>query len=164
MPGPDDSPGTAHGHVVADPGHEHAPAGSEPAPVAAGRSIAPGKPGRPAKTGKPGAEPIVPSPHRRAPARFSWLGIALLGGAVVVALVVTVGIFLPALGALGEAGARNPANLPVRITVCGRDWTKDAVERTLGRSGATQDVASSSRREHCYHVRLSRGPSAPRAA
>jgi hypothetical protein len=94
------------------------------------KAVRAGQRGRP---GAPGAEPIVPSPQRRAPARFSWLGIALLCGAVVVALVVTVGIFLPALGALGEAGARDPANLPARISTCGRDWTKDALNRTFTR-------------------------------
>jgi hypothetical protein len=75
----------------------------------------------------------MPSPHRRAPTRFSWPGIALLGAAGVVAATVTFGVFLPAIGALGEAAARDPANLPARITVCGRDWNKDALDRTFTR-------------------------------
>ena len=138
MPGQGGPLETDHGHAAATPGRAPArqgqpPAGQVRAPVAAGRRLAPGKPGKPGTPGKTGAAPIVPSPHRRAPARFSWLGIALLGGAVVVALVVTVGIFLPALGALGEAAGRDPANLPARISVCGRDWTKDALDRTLTR-------------------------------
>lgn len=122
---PQDQPAPpAPGSALARPSARSGAQGVQDKPVRAGQH------GRP---GKPGAEPIVPSPHRRAPARFSWLGIALLGGAVVVALVVTVGIFLPALGALGQAGARDPANLPARISTCGREWTKDALNRTFTR-------------------------------
>ncbi|HYO44260.1 MAG TPA: hypothetical protein VES19_13775 [Candidatus Limnocylindrales bacterium] len=83
--------------------------------------------------GRPSAEPVVPSPHRRAPARFSWVGIALLGGAAVIAFTLTLGVFLPALAALGETAARNPANLPDRISICARDWTKDSLSRTFTR-------------------------------
>ncbi len=75
----------------------------------------------------------MPSPHRRTPARFSWLGVALLGGAAVIAFTLTLGVFLPTIAALGETAARDPANLPDRITVCGRDWTKDSLSRTFTR-------------------------------
>lgn len=79
------------------------------------------------------AGPVVPSPHRRAPARFSWVGVALLGAAAVVAFTLTLGVFLPAIGALGDAARRDPANLPDRITVCEREWTRDTVDRTFTR-------------------------------
>ena len=61
--------------------------------------------------GGSGSQTPAPVPPLRAPTRFSWLGIALLGGAAVIAFVVTVGIFLPALGELGghRAGPGEPA-------------------------------------------------------
>jgi len=83
---------------------------------------------------KAGVEPVAPSPHRRAPTRFSLAGVALLGAAAVIALIVTVGIFLPAIGAIGAAAGRDPAGLPARITVCGRTWTKDSLSRTFTRN------------------------------
>ena len=66
---------------------------------------------------------LAPVPPLRAPTRFSWLGIALLGGAAVIAFVVTVGIFLPALGELGRMG-QDPASLPRQLTVCDRTWDR----------------------------------------
>jgi hypothetical protein len=87
--------------------------------------------GRAVPAGRTAREPVVASPHRRAPARFSLPGVALLGGAAVIAFTLTLGVFLPAIGALGEAAARDPANLPDRIAVCGRDWEKDALSRTF---------------------------------
>jgi hypothetical protein len=62
-------------------------------------------------------------PPLRAPTRFSWLGIALLGGAAVIAFVVTAGVFLPALGELGRMG-QDPASLPRQLTVCDRTWDR----------------------------------------
>ena len=59
----------------------------------------------------------------RAPTRFSWLGIALLGGAAVIAFVVTFGVFLPALGEIGRMG-QDPASLPRQLTVCDRTWDR----------------------------------------
>ncbi len=59
------------------------------------------------------------------------MGLALLGGAAAIAITVTLGIFLPAIGQIGAAAARDPASLPGRISVCGRDWTKDALSRTF---------------------------------
>ncbi len=82
-----------------------------------------------ANTGAP-----VPSVRRRAPTRFSWVGIALLGGAAVVAFTVTLGVFLPAIASLGEAAPRDPAGLPPRIRVCDLDWTRDALNRTFTRA------------------------------
>jgi hypothetical protein len=64
-----------------------------------------------------------PGPPLRAPTRFSWVGIALLGGAAVIAFVMTVGVFLPALGELGRLG-QDPASLPRRLTACERTWDR----------------------------------------
>jgi len=52
----------------------------------------------------------------------------------VIAITLTLGVFLPAIGALGEASARDPGGLPARITACGRDWTKDDLGRTFTRN------------------------------
>ena len=63
----------------------------------------------------------APVPSLRAPTRFSWLGIALLGGAALIASVVTVGIFLPVLGELCRL-RQGPAKLPDssrRVTASG---------------------------------------------
>ena len=70
-------------------------------------------------------------PPRRAPTRFSWAGVAVLAGAGLVAVIVTAGIFLPALGSLLGGASRDPANLPDRISVCGRQWTKAAQANAL---------------------------------
>ena len=67
--------------------------------------------------------PPAPAPPLRAPTRFSWAGIALLGGAAVIAFVVTFGIFLPALGEIGRMG-QEPASLPRRLTACDRTWDR----------------------------------------
>ena len=40
-----------------------------------------------------------------------------------IAFVVTVGIFLPALGELGRMG-QDPASLPRQLTVCDRTWDR----------------------------------------
>jgi hypothetical protein len=77
--------------------------------------------------------PGEPRPTRRPPIRFSWIGVAVLGAAGVIAFVVTTGAFLPALAEIGRAAARDPANLPDSITVCGRDWSKDPLSRALTR-------------------------------
>jgi hypothetical protein len=86
--------------------------------------------------GRDGSEqgrPAAPEPWRRPPVRFSWVGVAALGAAGVVAFAVTVGVFLPALAEIGNGAARDPANLPDTITVCARDWRKDALDRALTR-------------------------------
>lgn len=71
------------------------------------------------------AQTPAPVPPLRAPARFSWAGIALLGGAAVIAFVVTVGVFLPALGELGRMG-QDPASLPRQLEACDRTWDRGA--------------------------------------
>jgi hypothetical protein len=74
-------------------------------------------------TVSPGSPTGAPGPPPRAPTRFSWAGIALLGGAAVIAFVMTVGVFLPALGELGRLG-QDPASLPRRLTACDRTWDR----------------------------------------
>ena len=88
--------------------------------------MTPQRPGGP-EPDRPGA----PNPPRRPPIRFSWIGVAVLGAAGVIAFIVTTGAFLPALAEIGRAAARDPANLPDSITVCGRDWKKDPLDRAL---------------------------------
>ena len=71
----------------------------------------------------PGTTTPSQPPPLRAPTRFSWVGIALLGGAAVIAFAVTVGIFLPALAEIGRMG-QEPASLPRQLTVCDRTWNR----------------------------------------
>jgi hypothetical protein len=84
-------------------------------------------------TGEEPGRPGESRPPRRPPTRFNWIGVAVLGAAGVVAFVVTTGAFLPALAEIGRAAARDPANLPDSITVCGRDWRKDPLDRAQTR-------------------------------
>jgi hypothetical protein len=71
------------------------------------------------------------------------VGLAALGAAAVVAIVVTIGIFVPALGAM-FSGAPTPidvANLPATITVCDVEYTlvaatPDSIEAARARAGA----------------------------
>lgn len=60
------------------------------------------------------------------------LGLLIVATAALVATLMTFGVFLPAFGQLGSTG-RDPAALPERITVCDRDWTRDAIGRELTR-------------------------------
>ena len=80
-------------------------------------------PGTGDRTTSPGAPTPPPSPPLRAPTRFSWIGITLLGGAAAIAFVVTFGVFLPALGEIGRVG-QDPASLPRQLTVCDRTWDR----------------------------------------
>ena len=93
----------------------------------------------PSGTPSPAQTP-PPIPPLRAPTRFSWLGIALLGGAAVIAFVVTAGVFLPALGELGRMG-QDPASLPRQLTVCDRTWDRGQDVRvwTLAEVAARDD-------------------------
>ena len=66
-----------------------------------------------------------------------------------IAFVVTVGIFLPALGELGRMG-QDPASLPRQLTVCDRTWDRGPdvtrLDRARRSSPATTASPSSSRR------------------
>jgi hypothetical protein len=77
----------------------------------------------------PGSTPAAPT---RPPltdeevARSRLIGLAAIGGAAVIALVVTVGIFLPALGELTAGGIRpvDAASLPDAVLVCDHDYSR----------------------------------------
>jgi hypothetical protein len=60
--------------------------------------------------------------------RSRWLGLAAIGGAAVIAFVVTLGIFVPAMGAILEGAGtpvvRDPATLPEQILVCDREFAR----------------------------------------
>jgi hypothetical protein len=86
------------------------------------RPTAPEDPTTPAGGGAPRAGP--PDPRTR------WIGIAIVGAAAVFAFVVTIGIFVPALGQLGaasaDAGVDEPSQLPELILVCDREYARAA--------------------------------------
>jgi hypothetical protein len=65
--------------------------------------------------------------------RGRMVGLAALGAAAVVAVVVTIGIFVPALGALvsNAPGPVDAANLPGTITVCDVEYSLAAAPETL---------------------------------
>ena len=87
----------------------------------------------------PRPHPAQPSGGSRRPGRLaaggrrppSAVGIIAVATAALVAALVTFGIFLPALGAIGDAITRDPATLPDRIAACGRDWQRDPLAREL---------------------------------
>jgi|1186.fasta_scaffold33881_1 hypothetical protein len=63
------------------------------------------------------------------------IGLAAIGVAAVVAVVMTIGIFLPAIGAMTSRAIRpvEAASLPAQISVCDRDYGRS--------SGAPKSVA-----------------------
>ena len=78
-------------------------------------------PGTPGPGGVPG-EGDGPSAEERERGRL--VGLAVIGAAALVAIVVTIGIFLPAIGAV-LSGAPAPGDvspLPATISVCPRDY------------------------------------------
>jgi hypothetical protein len=92
-----------------------------PTRAVAGNATTPGDPSPPGAPADP---------------RSRWIGLAVIGAAAVIAFIVTVGIFLPALGALTSGGIvtqADPRALPAQILVCGREYGPSAepVERTL---------------------------------
>ena len=98
---------------------------------------------RDAEPARPGATSVRPDPAGPRPAsvalkppvtpeereRGRLVGLAAVGCASVVALVVTVGIFLPAIGALTSGGIRpvDAASLPDAILVCDHDYARSGV-------------------------------------
>ena len=75
------------------------------------------------------------------------MGLAAVGCAAVIALVVTVGIFLPALGALTAGGIRpvDAESLPATILVCDRDYARgstvlDTITQVHDRDGKDPTV------------------------
>lgn len=107
------------------------PAASSAAPKPGGSKPGAPKPGAP-KSGAPksgaATEAAAPKPELSDAdrARGRAIGLALVGAAAIVALVVTIGIFLPALGTLAGGGVRpvDAAALPETIAVCDREYTR----------------------------------------
>jgi hypothetical protein len=57
--------------------------------------------------------------------RARWIGLGVIVGAALFAFVVTVGIFVPALGQLGSDGEPIRADaLPELLLVCGREYVR----------------------------------------
>ena len=84
----------------------------------------------PAATPPPGSRPSArtpPPPQARRPP--SLVGIAIVATAGLVALWVTVGVFLPAIGEIGNA-VKNPASLPRTLELCGGTWARGAAGTT----------------------------------
>jgi hypothetical protein len=75
---------------------------------------------------RPASVVLKPAVTREEQERGRVLGLAAVGCASVVALVVTVGIFVPALGALTSGGIRpvDAASLPATILVCDHDYAR----------------------------------------
>jgi hypothetical protein len=115
------------------PSREDPSRGDEPPAERAERNDAPSSARAADRARHDPGRPGSPEPGERRPVPFSWPGVALLAGAGLIAIVVTFGIFLPAIGEIGASAARDPRNLPARISICGRDWTKDALNRELSR-------------------------------
>ena len=99
-----------------------------PNPTSARPAPAGTKPARPGAAGEPGDAPAAPRPEvsEADRARGRIIGLALVGAAAIIAIVVTIGIFLPALGALTGDGVRpvDAAALPETISVCDREYTR----------------------------------------
>ena len=132
--------------------------------LARGRASQPGREGRGGPTrGVAGASKTDPVSSRPASVvlkppvtaeereRGRLVGLAAIGCAAVIALVVTVGIFLPALGALTAGGIRpvDAASLPATILVCDREYaragtTLDTMQprSTTGTAGSPRSWAS----------------------
>jgi hypothetical protein len=119
---------------------------------AAHREAEPARPGatsaRPDAAGpRPASVVLKPpvTPEQRERGRL--VGLAAVGCASLVALVVTVGIFLPALGALTSGGIRpvDAASLPASILVCDRDYARagaslDTITQVHDRDGKDPTV------------------------
>lgn len=91
------------------------------------------------------------TPARPVDPRSRWIGLAAIGGAAVVAFVVTVGVFLPAIGALTSGSVvtvADPGALPAAILVCDREYAPAAdpeeltLEEVRGRDGRDPTVVS----------------------
>jgi hypothetical protein len=87
----------------------------------------------------PGSPPVAPKPRERPPTkppvrpatdaereRGRMIGLAAVGGAAVIAFVVTIGIFVPALGSLGARGVHpvDAAAIPASILVCDHEYVR----------------------------------------
>ena len=125
---PDDAPQ----RTSARPGGTPHPA--RPAPAA--------RPGDP-RTTEPAKAPVTPADRERG----RIVGLAALGAAAAVAIVVTIGIFIPALGAL-FSNAPSPvdaADVPTTISVCDVEYAlvtaaPEALDAARVRAGGAEPV------------------------
>jgi len=90
-----------------------------------------------------GADPLKPAVTPAERERGRIVGLAALGGAAVIAVVVTVGIFVPAIGALfsNVPTPVDSVNLPATITVCDVEYAlaaaaPESLDAARSRAGA----------------------------
>ena len=111
------------------------------------------RPTHAARPGEPGAtEPAKPpaTPEERERGRI--VGLAALGAAAVVAIVVTIGIFIPALGAM-FSNAPSPVDataLPASIVVCDVAYaivrtTPEPLDAARARAGGAEPIVVGAR-------------------
>jgi hypothetical protein len=118
-----------------------APAAPRPGPGPSAPGPRPSAPGPRPSAAKP------PDPSVRRPP--SIVGIVIVATAGLVALWVTIAVFLPVLGELGNAG-RNPAALPRTLEVCDHTWdrgattTRRTLEEVVAREGGDPVVVTDS--------------------
>ena len=106
------------------------------------RATPAGRAGDP-RAADPAKPPVTPADRERG----RIVGLAALGAAAVVAIVVTIGIFIPALGAL-FSNAPSPvdaADLPATISVCDVEYalvsaTADALDAARARAGGSEPI------------------------
>lgn len=61
----------------------------------------------------------------------SWIRPGILVTVLVLVAVVLATLIVPGIGNDGAAGIHDAASLPEHITICGRGWRKDTLERRL---------------------------------
>jgi hypothetical protein len=111
-------------------------------PPHAARPAAAARPGDP-RASEPSKPPVTPAERERG----RIVGLAALGAAAVVAIVVTIGIFIPALGAV-LSNAPSPVDatdLPMAITVCDVEYalvsgTPEALDAARVRAGGGEPI------------------------
>jgi len=97
----------------------------------------------------PAQNHALPPQPKPADPRNRGIGLAVVGAAAIIAFVVTIGIFVPAIGVIVEQArtpvVSDPASLPGMILVCDREYTRSATSepRTLAavRAGGDPDPA-----------------------
>jgi hypothetical protein len=108
-------------------------------------------PARPSSAARPGdarpVEPAKPPVTAEERERGRIVGLAAVGAAAVVAVVVTIGIFIPALGAVFSNAPRpvDVTQLPTSIVVCDVEYalvsaTPDSPDAARARAGGTDPV------------------------
>jgi hypothetical protein len=78
----------------------------------------------------------------------------IVATALLVAFLVTTGIFLPALGELGRLASHDPNAAAARISMCGREWTRSNIpaqtrDEIVARDGSEPVVVSTGAAPSC---------------